>query len=231
MYHKNILYICFTGHQKRKSEFMSPTGSRHDVQPVKLVRTGQEPYMNFHGHKKPAFRLQRRNSRIRSSGKQFSSVFSKCSAIRSTNLKPTGNNVLTRIIPGLTINQSSEHQNSNQYEDQRSSKSLNSEYDSERSAKIDEDHSSEVVIKTEVMSDDNMDNEEECDVSSETPKEVIVKVEQPDEIDEAVGKRTRVTSEDMKTFGDGLGQQYSSNVSMETEEGNQCEGNQSFGKL
>lgn len=225
----------FTAHQKgkRNSELISSVRDQENLQSVKIIRVAPESAVNFPVHKKPYFRANRRNTRIRSGSKQFSSTFSKVGVNRPSGPKLTGG----KVVPSDGYLVSKENKSRSAYkehvsgdEGQTSDEAFNLHYEGQRSDGHGRGDCSQVIVKTEIQTDASAINEEHDDNLIEGETAVTVKVEPIDDIDETGDKESRVMHEDIQAFGDGLGQQYSPNASMESEE-SFYEGNQSFGKF
>ena len=217
----HFMSFCFilpSDYQKRKSEFMSPSTSSESTQPAKFV-SKPESVVNYPVHRKPYFRVQRRNTRLRSGGKQFSSFYTKTGLNRPTLQKIATQGAYREMVENVPQNQG---QFSSQFvgpiESPRQHETLNAQYTEQRL----DDQSPRMDIGVRIENTTNERNSGES--------EVTVKVEPLYETDETGSKASTEMSEDVQTSGAGrLGQHFSPNVSMETED-SFSEGNQSFGK-
>lgn len=212
---------------------MSSVRSQENLESAKVIRLAPESVVSFPVHKKPYFRANRRNTRIRSGSKQFSSTFSKVGVNRPSGQKFVGG----KVAPSGGYLTSKENESRSAYkehasgnEGQSSDDTFNLHYEGQRSDGQGKGDYSQVIVKTEIQTDSSAVNEENIDNLNEGETAVKVKVEPVDDIDETGDKESRAMHEDIQAFGDGLGQQYSPNASVESEE-SFYDGTQSFGKL
>lgn len=227
---RQYLSYCLKRHQaeKRKSDFMSPNGSQEaSIHPDKVMCLAPESVATFPVHKKPYFRVQRRNTRVRSGSKQFSSVFSK--GVNRFSSQKIGE----KVIPQRKYMTSGENELSAAYqgqiagiEGQRSDEALTSMYEGQRLDECGQEIDPQVIVKTEIPMDGSLRNVEK---TGNVDREIMttVKVEPQDDLEEKEDRETKGITHDIQTFGDGLGHQYSPNASVESEE-SFTEGNQSF---
>lgn len=202
---KQFLGYCMKARQK-KSELSTSFLPQHATPASDVVIRSPENSVGFAVHRKPYYRIQKRNTRLRSAGKKYSHILPK---------------------PLNADNSLLNHRGSRKAQE-------DSQVLSEIHKPFRADQNQNVAVKSECQSDNDSENsrhslmqKQELTEDETSQQEVIVKVEPLDDMEETGDMKTTEMSEEIQSFSDGLVSEQSSRIVMETDEPQQDE-NQSF---